>query len=183
MVFVIFFLQFHSIFNKKCQILLLKPTLKIPIKQQNFCLDLTFKEPKIPYLPNSQCTYQMCIFAQKSNVLLDQRDNFRKPYLMFSYQLKYPTLDIQPPGSTQATSELPPLWIRILSQQQQCHIKRAIRHIAPGSNTLHIYMYSPSTHIALSIGAIMRRTIHHSKVTSTLHLQNVINNYLSFVSD
>ena len=48
---------------------------------------------------------------------------------------------------------------------------RAIRHIASGSNTLHSFMYSPSHIFALNIGASMRRTKHHSKVTSTSHFQ------------
>ena len=147
MVFVIRFLQFCSIFNGKCQISLLKSSSKIPKKQQNFAqIPLTRNLKFLTFLTHNVLT-KCASSRKKSNVLLDQRDNFRKPYLMFSYQLKYPTLDIQPPGSTQATSELPPLWNRILSQQQQCHIKWAIQHIAPGSNMLHTFMYSPSTHI------------------------------------
>ena len=44
-------------------------------------------------------------------------------------------------------------------------------------------MYSPSTHIALSIGAIIRRTTHHSKVIRISHLHNVTYNNPSFISN
>ena len=47
---------------------------------------------------------------------------------------------------------------------------------------LHTYNFSPSTNIALYIGAITRRTSYHSKVIRTSHLQYVIYNILLFIS-
>ena len=43
-------------------------------------------------------------------------------------------------------------WIQ--HQQKEGSVNRAIWHIQPGSNTFHTFIYSPSIHIALNIGAI-----------------------------
>ena len=100
----------------------------------------------------------------------------------YSHALNKLNSDRHLPGSTQATCELPPPRIRIQYQQYEGNVNRAIWHISPGSNTLHTFIYSPSIHMALNIGAIIRRTTHHSKVISISHLQNVISNTLSFIS-
>ena len=98
----------------------------------------------------------------------------RKYNVLFSKSLRISHSKRSFAGSNQAPWGLPKDEIWIQFHQQKLLVQWGqFQHIAPGSNMLHplVSCTVPPHIFASHIGASMRRTKHHSKVTSTSQYQ------------